>query len=101
MFPLPDGPAIGPLTDCSGTITAGGTAQTLVAANTGRQYLFIQNVDASEDLWFNYTTAATADKPSIRLAPRESYESSGGFVSTELVSVIAATTGHKYTAKEG
>lgn len=91
----------GTVTNRSGTITSGGTAQTLAPIKSGRRYLFIQNVDASEDLWFNYTTAAVVDQPSIRLRPGEAYENPDGFCSSELISVIAATTGHKFVAKEG
>lgn len=94
-------PLRGAVVNKSGTVTVGATAQTLAAANTARKYLFVQNVDDGEDLWINFTTAAVRDQPSIRLRPGESFEMTGGFLTTELVSVIATTTGHKFTAKEG
>jgi hypothetical protein len=94
-------PSAGTLNDKSGTITTGDTAQTLAVVNADRRYLFIQNVDTSEDLWINFTTAAVKDEPSIKIEAGGSFTMEGSFVSTELVSVIAATTGHKWTAKEG
>lgn len=95
-------PAQGALTDRSGTITSGGAAQNAMAANTSRKYLFILNpATATEVLWFNLTTTATAASPSIQLAAGQSFVMEAGFVSTAAVSVIAATTGHAFTALEG
>lgn len=93
-------PAQGTLTNRSGTISSGGTSQQLAAALATRRYLFIQNVDTGEDLWFNFTTDAVVDQPSIRLRPGESYENPPHFCSSEKVTVIAATTGQKFVAKE-
>lgn len=89
------------LTDRSGTIAAGATAQTAAAANTSRDYLLIQNTDATEDLYFNFGTTAVATQPSIKLTPNSSWENPSHFCPTGLVSVIAATTGHAYVVKEG
>ena len=92
--------ARGALTNRSGTITAGGTAQQLMAANAVRSYLFVQNV-SNNDLWINFTTTAVQAQPSIRLEPGDAFEMSGaGFVSTELVSIIGSSTGQAFTAKE-
>ena len=99
--PLPIVAYAGVTTDHSGVIASGGTQQTAMAANSDRHYLFIQNLDASEDLWFDYTMDAVQDEGAIKLTAGQSYESPAGFVSTERVSVIATTTNHKYTAKEG
>lgn len=93
-------PATGGVTDKSGAITTGGTQQTLAAVKVDRKYLFIQNLDAAEDLWFNFTTNAVADKPSIKIPAGGSFVMEGSYVSSELISVIAATTGHKWAAKE-
>lgn len=100
VLPVTLVPSKGALVNKSGTITAGGTQQTLAAALSTRRYLFIQNLDPAEDLWINFTTAAVVDQPSIRIEPGQTFVMEGSFVSTELVSVIAATTGHKFTAKE-
>ncbi len=95
-------PTSGLLTDRSGTITAGGTAQTLMASNASRRYLLIINIDATEDLWINFTTAAvTTGQPSIPIRPGGAFVQEANFVSTELISVKAVTTGHAWTAKEG
>ena len=99
--PIPVDPSTGTLTDRSGTITAGGTAQQLAAANTNRRYLLIQNEHATETLWFNFTTTATAAEPSFQIPAGGSFVMEAGYISTEAVSVIAATTGHPWTAKEG
>jgi hypothetical protein len=90
----------GTLTNRSGTITLGGTAQTLAAVNATRRYLFIQNLSVG-DLWLNFTTTAVAAQPSIKLAAGDSFVMEGSFVSTELVSVFGATTGQAWAAKEG
>lgn len=87
------------ITDRSGEITTGGTAQTAVAANTRRRYLFIQNISTNDNLWFNFTTTAVQDRPSIKLTPGSSYEMAG-IVSTEAISVIGPTTGQDFVIKE-
>lgn len=92
--------AAGLFTDRSGTITAGGTAQTLASANTSRKYLLIQNVSAG-DLWINFTTAAIAGQPSFKLASGDSFVQEGTFVSTEAISIFGATSGQAFSAKEG
>lgn len=87
------------LTDRSGTITAGGTAQTAVPASRGRVLLLIQNPSSEvESLWFSTEGTATAASPSIELQPGQTYESAG-IVPTGAVSVIAATTNHPFTIK--
>lgn len=93
-------PSQGTLVDKSGTITSGGAAQTLAAANTARKYLIVQNV-SQENLWINFTTTAVQNQPSILLLPNGSFVMEGSYVSTELVSIIGTTTGSTFTAKEG
>jgi len=88
------------LQDISGTIATDATAQLLADANAGRIYLLIQNV-SDADLWFNFTTAAVADQPSIRLpmgSPPFVMEAS--IVSTEAIWIIGASAGQAYTAKQ-
>lgn len=93
---------LGTLTNRSGTITAGGTAQTLAAINAARRYLLVENPCAqTESLWINFTTAAVTSQPSVEIAPCGSFlMSASNFVSTELISVIATTTSHPFIAKE-
>jgi hypothetical protein len=84
--------------DRSGTITLGGTAQTLSAANTSRISLTGQNIDATEDLWINEIggTAAANTAGSYVVPPRATFS----IATQRAVSVVAATTGHKFTATE-
>lgn len=95
------GPVGGTLTDRSGTITTGGTAQQLAPANASRHYLLVVNDSATETMWINFTTTAVTSEPSIPILANGSFVMESSFVSTEAVSIIAATTGHPWTAKEG
>lgn len=99
---VPVEPVQGTLTDRSGTLTAGATAQILAAANASRHYLFIENPsNQTESLWINFTTTAVRSEPSIEIPPGAAFTMEAGFVSTELVSVIATTINHPWIAKEG
>jgi hypothetical protein len=101
--------------DWSSSITVGGTSQLAVPANPvgadpgKRKRLIIMNpIDAAsqgigtaEKLLINFTSAASATVPgSISLAPGGSYDDNGSGVSGEAITVVAATTGHIYMAKE-
>lgn len=90
----------GPTTDGSGTITVGGAAQQAFAANADRKWFFFQNQSAGT-LWINFGTTAVEGQPSIEVLPHNVYESPASFVSTELVSVIGATTAQAFVAKQG
>jgi hypothetical protein len=84
-------------TDRSGSITTGGTAQTLAALNNARRGLPIQNI-SSADLWINETggTAAANAAGSFQLVPGAT-----AYIDTrQAVSIIGATTGQKFTATE-
>ena len=89
----------GTLIDRSGTITLGGTAQSLAPANANRKYFIFQNISAA-NLYINFTAAAVASQPSITIAAGGSYVMESSFVSSEAISVIGATTGQAFTAKE-
>jgi len=86
----------------SGTITTGGTAQVLDPANDRRVGWFIQNNSAGS-LWINdLGVAATLASPSIEIktgtymvAPFNT-----GYVSSAQISIIGATTGQAFTARE-
>jgi hypothetical protein len=84
--------------DHSGSITTGGTAQTLSAAKS-RKYFFFQNLSVS-NMYLNFTSAASASTGSILIVPGGSYVQEGSFVSSELISVFGATTGQQFTAKD-
>lgn len=89
----------GSLTDRSGSITAGGASQQLAAALATRRYLLVQN-NSAEVLWVNFGTAAVGDQPSVSIPIAGTFVMDGGFVDTQAVNIIGATTGSKFTAKE-
>lgn len=96
---VPVTPTKGTLTDRSGSLTLGGTAQTLAASNSSRKYFLFVN-QSSGNMWLNFTTTATQDQPSILIVSNGSLVMESSFVSTEAISVIGATTGQKWSAKE-
>ncbi|MEE7463431.1 hypothetical protein MFUR16E_20410 [Methylobacterium fujisawaense] len=83
----------------SGTIAAGGTAQQLMAANASRRGFVVQN-QSSGDLWVNGTSTATADQNSLRIRPDAYYETPAHHVGTGAVSILGATTGQAFYARE-
>ena len=91
----------GGITDRSGTIATGGTSQQVVATNTGRAYLLLQNPSAaSGSLWFNFGAAATQASPSVEMLPGATYTWEGSFVPNSQVTITGAQ-GLAYTCKEG
>ena len=88
------------MTDRSGTITLGGTAQSLMAANPSRKGYLIQNNSAGT-LWFNELGAtAVQAAPSISIAAGALYQSPSPGASALAISIIGATTGQAFTARE-
>lgn len=88
---LPDGG------DRSGTILAGGQAQTLAAANPARKVLTGQNLSTG-DLWVNdLGVAASAGSPSRRVPPGGTFKANYA----NAVSIWGATTGQAFSADEG
>lgn len=85
-------------TSRSGTITSGGAAQTLAAANTARRGFFIQNVSTG-DLWIRDGGTAAATQPSIWIPAGAFFEYTNG-VPTTALSIFGATTGQAFTARE-
>lgn len=85
----------------SGSITTGGVAQS-PAGVARRNYLLIQNPsDATEAFWIAFGgVTATLDSPSIEVAPGATYIFEGEFIPPDDISVIAATTGAKFTIWE-
>ena len=103
LFPVNVAP-----TDCSVTLTTGGTAQNAFAAQTALHGFTIANIDAStgsgEPVWFSFTgTAAAGAAGSYPLAAPAattyagltSYTTPAGFATSHALSVVAGTTGHK------
>lgn len=92
--------------DRSGTIAVANTAQVLAVANTSRQGLELQNMDTGtlEGLWYNPTgVAVVGGVGSFELAAAGGPQFPGGFakiITSNQVSIIATTAGHKFTAIE-
>jgi hypothetical protein len=86
-------------TDGSGTITLGGTAQTLFAANPNRKGFSLDNV-SSGDLWFSELDTATTSQPSYKVPSGALYESITGACPTGAISIIGATTSQAFSARE-
>lgn len=89
-------------TDCSISLTTGGTAQNIIAATTGVSGFQIQNIDTSEPLWVSFTGTAVAGAAgsfAIPAATASTFAGAGSYYSAygfnKAVSVVAATTAHK------
>lgn len=88
----------GTLTDFSGT--AGSVSAQILASNASRKYLLIQN-SSNNNMWINFTTAATSASPSIRIAGGETFVMEGNFISTEAINAIRQSSDVSFTGKEG
>jgi len=86
--------------DGSSTITAGGTAQDLFSSATPTNGFAVYNPDASEDLWISLSTTAVANGAGcIRIAANGGgYETPPNMKPFHAISIVGATTGHKFTA---
>jgi hypothetical protein len=93
-------------TDCSGTITSGATAQNAFTAQTTLHGFTIANIDTTEPLWISFTTTAAASGAGSYPLPAAtattfagfgSFTAPPGFGLNHALSVIAATTSHKFT----
>lgn len=88
------------LVNRSGTITTGGAAQVLAAANTARKSFTVQNNSAG-DLWINEIGGtAVLSQPSLKIASGSMYEAPTNGVSDAAISIIGATTGQTFSARE-
>lgn len=89
-----------PGADGSGTITVGGTAQNLFGGTAPAHGFLLCNPDPSEALWFSLSTTAAANgQGSLSLAPSGGvFITPVGMIPFHAISVVAATTGHKFTA---
>lgn len=83
----------------SGTITTGGSAQQLAAANTARKGLGVQN-QSSGSLWIYELGTATLAQPSWEIKAGETLVLDNGSASTAAISIIGATTGQAFAARE-
>lgn len=90
--------------DCSGTITAGGTAQAAFAIASNRHGFMIANLDTTEALWINFNGTAAASTPGsypLASGTATTFAGAGSFFSpvgfNVSLSIVAATTGHKFS----
>jgi len=99
----------GSVTDKSGAITLGGTAQTLAASNTSRKALTVQNMSTAtlqniataESLFISFTGTASCSGAAGSLEiPTGSTFYAMPPISTQAVSVCGATTNHRWYAGE-
>ena len=90
----------GSWTDRSGSMTTGGTSQQVAAANTSRNAFEFQNI-SSETMWIRYGSAAAADTAGNFKVLPDAVHYMSGFISTQAINVVSATTGSKFTAVEG
>lgn len=92
--------------DRSGSITTGGTAQQLMAANSTRMGWKVQNTSTAGPLYFNGSGTASAAGASFMLAAATSttpggyYESPPGGQTVGAVSIFGATTGQTFAVRE-
>lgn len=100
-FPVETTPSPASLTDRSGSIIAGGTAQPLASVNASRRGWRLQNTSTG-DLWFNDTggAASIGGGGCFRVAPGGYYETPTGGASQTAVSIYGATTGQAFSASE-
>ena len=80
------------------TITAGGTAQQILASQPGRTFLQIKN-NAAQVLWINFGAVAAIDSgyQVAALGAGDTWTSPPNYCPTGLVSVVGATTGNKFS----
>lgn len=88
------------VTNNSNTITTGGTSQQIVAANSSRKYLLVQNIsDTNMYLGVGYTPTTTTG---ILLASNGGgiiFESS--FIPNSAINILCATAGKAFVALSG
>lgn len=101
-------PATSTVTDRSGAITTGGTAQQLTGPSTTRKRIIVQNpctaatqnIATAENLYVRTTGTASAAGGSWELQPCYTFDTGPGPAPPAAITVFAATTGHRYTATE-
>ena len=99
--PITGGTISSPVTpvNISGTITTGGSAQVLAAANANRRGWWLRN-NSTGSLWVSDMTTAVLSQPSLEIKAGEMYEAQAGGVPMNALSIIGATTGQSFTGRE-
>lgn len=95
--PTRSAPAVGP-SNMSGTITTGGTAQQIAAANADRRGGWIQN-NSTSDLWLNDLGTATIGGSSLKIPAGGYYEFPATGVPTGALSIIGPNTGQAWSGR--
>ena len=85
-------------TDKSGTVTSGGTAQNAIAANAQRKGWMLTNL-SSDILYVRDDGTAASATTGVPVYPGQTVND-GGQASTSAISVLGATTGDVWSAKE-
>ena len=85
-----------PYTDVSGTITTGGTAQSLASANASRKGFSIQNISTG-DLWVRAGGVAAVGV-GVKVPAGALYEFS--YPPSQAISIFGAVTGQAFTAQD-
>jgi hypothetical protein len=94
-------PAGATLTDHSGSISTGGAAQQLMAANASRHGWRLMNTSTA-DLWFNDTggMASVGGAGCYRVASLGYYETPVGGASQAVISIYGATSAQTFSASD-
>lgn len=88
-------------TDGGGTITTGGTSQVIFAANPNRRYFEFQNT-SDTTMYVDFNQAATnSGTKSWTIVAAGSYVNPSNYCPTTSITVLCATTGKTFTAKQG
>lgn len=92
-------PGVVLMTDVSGTITAGGTPQLLLAADPTRKRFTITNPSAAtEVLQFAFGASGNGK---IDIPAGTTWDENDNEISQQAIYIVAATTGHAFTAYKG
>lgn len=87
--------------DGSSTITVGGAAQSIFGGAVPPNGWKVYNAHDSEDMWIcEGGTASVGGTGCYKLGPHDLYCTEPGEKPSGVVSVYAATTGHKFTARK-
>lgn len=98
--PLPVSPrSSNTLTDRSGSVTTGSTAQNIMSASAQRRGFFFQNLSTT-DLWIRIAGTASAGSGSLKIVPDGYYESPDTIPAVGLVSLFGTTTGQAFSCQE-
>lgn len=84
----------------NGTITAGGTAQNAMAANVLRKGWCIQNDPAATETLYVQTDGAASATAGTAVPAGQQVCNPASVVTTGVISVFAATTGHRWFGTE-